>query len=232
MEGLSQARSNTGESGASSSGPGDAAQIITELVDSSQLQLPDTASLAIEGSSPKEGDSLIAIHASNQSNAGENGESNPATASNFPSATSTNEAHSLQAGKEITTPKKFEFEMHYGSSSTTFWGLLIDMLRDMTTYKHIHSWDDKMFKGPLKSLLKVVHRSWGENRCNLNSLQSHSTIEEVMYVSEAAELPSHTPSSEQEAGELDSHLFFTKVTIFEVQYLCQPMLIQSQASIL
>ncbi|KAH8770654.1 hypothetical protein F5882DRAFT_507259 [Hyaloscypha sp. PMI_1271] len=69
--------------------------------------------------------------------------------------------------------------MHYGLSSGSFGGILHEILLDMCMFKHIHNWDEKLFEGPLKSILKVVHRSWGENRCTLASVIAHSTGQEI-----------------------------------------------------
>jgi hypothetical protein len=99
--------------------------------------------------------------------------------------------------------------MRYGLSSGSFGGIFHEILLDMSTFKHIHNWDEKLFEGPLKSILKVVHRSWGENRCTLASVIAHSTGQEIGDISSNdGNYPS--PLTE-DAGNVDSYLFFKKV---------------------
>ncbi|KAE9369271.1 hypothetical protein N431DRAFT_469196 [Stipitochalara longipes BDJ] len=107
--------------------------------------------------------------------------------------------------------KLFEFEMHYDLHSQTFTHVVFEILSDQSTYKHIHNWDEKLFKGPLKAILKDLHRSWGENACTQASLIAYSTIEEV-------ELTSNADSSNavisveplDTVTDVTKYLFFTK----------------------
>ena len=110
-----------------------------------------------------------------------------------------------QANEESKAPEQFEFEMHYGLASGSFGGILHEILLDMSTFKHIHNWDENFFDGPLKSILKVVHRSWGENRCTLASVISHSTGQEIGDISSN---DGNNPSPPTEdARNVDSYLF-------------------------
>jgi hypothetical protein len=114
-----------------------------------------------------------------------------------------------QTNEESEAPERFEFEMHYGLSSGSFGGILHEILLDMSTFKHIHNWDEKLFEGPLKSILKVVHRSWGENRCTLASVIAHSTGQEIGDIS--SNEGNNPPPPTEDAGNVDSYLFFKKV---------------------
>jgi hypothetical protein len=111
-----------------------------------------------------------------------------------------------QTNEESEAPERFEFEMHYGLSSGSFGGILHEILLDMSTFKHIHNWDEKLFEGPLKSILKVVHRSWGENRCTLASVIAHSTGQEIGDIS--SNEGNNPPPPTEDAGNVDSYLFF------------------------
>ncbi|CZR65520.1 uncharacterized protein PAC_15420 [Phialocephala subalpina] len=122
-----------------------------------------------------------------------------------------------QGNEENPPPERFEFELQYGLSSTTFRGILEEILGDLITSKFLHNWDEKLFKGPLKAILKVVHMSWGLNSCTPASLIAHSTVEEIF--SNAANTAT---SSIQEAGDIGNYLFFTKVgddPYHKLQYL-------------
>ena len=115
-----------------------------------------------------------------------------------------------QANEKANHPtEQFEFEMQYGLSSKTFGGILHEILVDMSTFRHIHNWDEKLFTGPLKSILKVVQNSWGENRCTWTSLRANSTVEEIREMSDTG--TDNAPTATEEAGEVGSYLFFTKV---------------------
>jgi hypothetical protein len=114
-----------------------------------------------------------------------------------------------QANEEANTIERFEFEMHYGLSSESFTGILHEILLDMSTFQHIHNWDEKLFKGPLKRILKVVHKSWGENRSTLTSLIANSTVEEIRDILSIG--TNNAPPATEEAGDVGSYLFFTKV---------------------
>jgi len=96
--------------------------------------------------------------------------------------------------------------LQYGLSSTTFRGILEEILRDVTRTNYIHNWDENLYKGPLKAIIRAVYTSWGLNSCTSASLIAHSTVEEIL--SNATNTA--TPSI-QEAGDIGSYLFFTKV---------------------
>lgn len=109
--------------------------------------------------------------------------------------------------EETKAPERFEFEMQYGLSSTTFTNVIIEILSDLATYNNINNWDEKLFTGPLKPIIKVVHKSWGENRCTSSSLITHSTVEETLSIDGITTTPGIT-----EFGVVDSYLLFTKVS--------------------
>lgn len=120
-----------------------------------------------------------------------------------------NKKNKIETSDETKAPERFEFEMHYGLASGSFGAVLHEILMDMSTYKHIHNWDEKLFEGPLKTVLRLVHKAWGENRCSLASLTANSTVEEIDEVSSI--LTNYAPPAEGEAGSVDHYLFFAKV---------------------
>jgi len=95
--------------------------------------------------------------------------------------------------------------LQYGLSSTTLRSILEEIFSDLITSKHIHNWDERLFKGLLKAILRVVHILWGLNSCALASLIAHSTAEEILSISANTGTPSI-----QEAGDVGTYLFFTK----------------------
>jgi hypothetical protein len=114
--------------------------------------------------------------------------------------------HQMSQGNGENTPReRFEFELQYGLSSTTFRGILEEILRDVRT-NYIHNWDENLNKGPLKDIIRDVYMSWRLDSCTEASLIAHSTVEEIL--GNAAN--TSTPSIE-EAGDVGSYLFFTKV---------------------
>lgn len=118
-----------------------------------------------------------------------------------------NNAVKTTVNEETKALERFEFEMQYGLSSTTFTNVLHEILSDLTTYDIINNWDEKLFTGPLKSILKVVHKSWGENLCTSSSLITHSTVEEILSIGGITTTPGIT-----KLGVVDSYLLFTKVS--------------------
>jgi hypothetical protein len=98
--------------------------------------------------------------------------------------TTTNGGQITQVHDETKPTERFEFELYYGLSSRTFGSVLCDILSNMATYKHIYNWNKKLFAGPLKAILKVVHRSWG-GHYTLTSLQAYSIVKKILSVSDA-----------------------------------------------
>jgi hypothetical protein len=118
-------------------------------------------------------------------------------------------AHELQMSQdnEETIEPGFNFELHYGLSYESVRDVLQEILEDMSSYKHIHNWDEKLLTSPLKALAKVGRRYLNENPLALNTILDHSIVEEILTVSGVG----HKPPAMQQAGYIDSHLFFSKV---------------------
>lgn len=135
--------------------------------------------------------------------------------SNISAGKSKAESLTSNTNGEAKHIKPFEFEMHYDLYSQKFTHILFEILSDQSTYKHIHNWDEKLFEGPLKAILKDLHRAWGENRCTQASLTAYSTVEEAEVTSSV-----DTSNAITTTGPLDNvthitkHLFFTKVGFF------------------
>jgi hypothetical protein len=108
---------------------------------------------------------------------------------------------------EETKEPGFDFELHYGLSCKSVRDVLREILEDMSSYKHIHNWDEKLLTSPLKALARVGRRYLNANPLDLNALLDHSMVEEILTVSGV----NHRPPAMQQAGDIYSHLFSTKV---------------------
>jgi hypothetical protein len=125
--------------------------------------------------------------------------------SQTPAAGPSTEGQTTQVSEENKAPG-FEFELHYGLS-TTVEGLLWEILDDISSYKPIHNWDEKLGTSPLKALRKIGGKSWRENRCSLSHLQADSIVDEILTLSEADQSAPAT----QKTADIEKFLFFTKV---------------------
>lgn len=114
-----------------------------------------------------------------------------------------------QVEEGAASTEGFEFEMHYDLQRPILGNVVYEILSDLSTYKHIHNWDEKLFTGPLKAILKVVHRAWGENGCTQASLMAHSTVEEVEYISSIG--AKIAPPTTKDPGDATNYLLFKKV---------------------
>lgn len=85
--------------------------------------------------------------------------------------------------------------------------ILKEILEDMSSYKHIHNQDEKLLTSPLNALAKVGRRYLDEYHLDLNALLDHLMVEEILTVSGV----NYRPPAMQQVGDMDSHLFFSKV---------------------
>lgn len=113
----------------------------------------------------------------------------------------------LQDKKETKGPL-FDFELHYDVSCESVRGVLRAILEDLSSYKQLHNWDEKITTTPLKALAAAAHgylaTSYGSSS---NILLAHGRVDEVVTVNGVNQ---RRPAI-QEAGKADSHLFFSKV---------------------
>src|SRR5215469_1229972 len=106
-----------------------------------------------------------------------------------------------------TEEASFDFELHYGLSSRSVRDVLDEILGDMASHTHIHDWDNKFLTSPVKTLAGVVRTYLNINYLSLNTLLSHTNVEEVLTLRGA----NHSRPAMQEAADIDSYLFFSKV---------------------
>lgn len=102
---------------------------------------------------------------------------------------------------------RFDFEPHYGLSRKSARDVLHEILEDLSSYKYIHNWDDKLITSPLTALAGVARSHLNENPPYLDSLLEDAVVDEVLTVSGI----NRRPSIKQETNAIDTHLFFTKV---------------------
>jgi hypothetical protein len=99
------------------------------------------------------------------------------------------------------------YEPHYGLASRNVQDIIEDILEDMSSYKHIHSWVYKA--GPLahENLAGVVRKALVDRDMSLNmtTMMASCTIEKVMIDRGVAQIQPQLDSQ-----DLYSCLFFTK----------------------
>lgn len=106
----------------------------------------------------------------------------------------------------VTQQPGFNFELRYGLSTSEPY-ILKEILDDVSSYKHIHNWDEKLLTSPLNALVRVGRRYQRENAHGWRNLLAHSTVEEILPFRRT----NHDPAASQGAGSTDNQLFFTKV---------------------
>jgi hypothetical protein len=99
--------------------------------------------------------------------------------------------------------------MHYELASESVAGVLREILLDMSTFKHIHNWDEKLLKDSWKSIVKLMRTALGKDSCTFASLTAHSTVEEIEEISSINK--NNAVATEVEPGTEESYLFFAKV---------------------
>jgi hypothetical protein len=119
------------------------------------------------------------------------------------------EIQELQEAQEIS----FDFELHYGLSWTSVRDFIRDILSDLSTYKHIHNWDEKLLITPLDTLASVVRKYLSIDDHSLTTLLSYSMVEEVLTIAGV----NYPRPAMQAAGDLESFLLFTKVSEFLIE---------------
>ncbi|KAH8587293.1 hypothetical protein B0O99DRAFT_656496 [Bisporella sp. PMI_857] len=100
----------------------------------------------------------------------------------------------------------YDFELHYGLTYKSVRDILEEILEDISSNKHVHNWDKKLLTSPLQSLVNAGRKYLKENRYALYYLLAHSMVEEALTVGGF----NHESPILQEAGDISSHLFFTK----------------------
>jgi hypothetical protein len=100
------------------------------------------------------------------------------------------------------------FEPHYGLSSRHVRDILDDILTDMTSRTHIHSWERKM--GPIahETLAGVVRGALSSSDLGFNTLLASSSVDEVTIDHGILKLQPVLHS-----GDLDVYLFFSEVSL-------------------
>ena len=106
-----------------------------------------------------------------------------------------------------TEEPSFHFELHYELSSRSVRDVLDEILGDMASHTHIHNWDNTLLTSPVKTLAGVVRTYLNINYLGLNTLLGHTSVEEVLTLRGA----NHSRPAMQEAADIDSYLFFSKV---------------------
>jgi hypothetical protein len=102
----------------------------------------------------------------------------------------------------------FDFELHYDLSVQSVRVVLIQILEDLLSHRQLHNWDEKLATNPLKALRAIAHCYLSTNYdSSINILLSHANVHEVMMVDGVNKM---RPAI-QEAGDIYSHLFFSKV---------------------
>ena len=101
----------------------------------------------------------------------------------------------------------FDFELHYGLSSRSVKQVLEEILEDLATYTPIHNWDNKFMIRPLEKLTGAVRGYISKRDFDFNTLLGFAHVEEVWAVDGA----NHVRPAMQQAADVGSHLFFSKV---------------------
>lgn len=98
--------------------------------------------------------------------------------------------------------------MHHGLSSKSFTDVLRKILEDMSSYQHIHNWDEKLNTSPLKALARVVRKYLNTEPLDLNATADYSTVDEIFTVGGV----NPRPLISQRVKDIDRHLFFHKLS--------------------
>lgn len=101
----------------------------------------------------------------------------------------------------------FNFELYYGLSSRTVRDVLDEILGDLVSHTYIHNWDDKSITTPLHTLAGVARSYLNANHLSLNTLLGLTSVEEILTIRGV----NHARPAMQEAADIESHLFFSKV---------------------
>jgi hypothetical protein len=98
---------------------------------------------------------------------------------------------------------------HYHVSGNSVHGVLSEILETMTSFKAIHSWDDRLIISPLAALKAVCAKFIQPNQNRLDILLRYATVEEsCMHQGSIYQFPAMV-----HPGDVERHLSFINVSM-------------------
>lgn len=123
---------------------------------------------------------------------------------------SLNQGSLQHTDKNDTGSSSFNFELEYDVSHRSVRDILQHILRDWSSQKQLHSWDEKIYATPLKAVRiacqELFKRDNGTYSCDL--VLSEAAAEEVLTLKGANQKRPHIQEAAEDVG---GHLFFSKV---------------------
>jgi hypothetical protein len=95
------------------------------------------------------------------------------------------------------------FAQHYSAASASVHGVLSSILEDMTSFRSVHNWEDRLIVSPI-NLLRAACRKYMQANQHLDFLLGYSVVEEIL---EHNGTKSLFPAMNH-PGDVDKHLFF------------------------
>jgi hypothetical protein len=95
------------------------------------------------------------------------------------------------------------FAQHYNATSASVHGVLSSILEDMTSFRSVHNWEDRLIVSPV-NLLRVACRKYMQANQHLDFLLGYSIVEEILAHNGMKSL---FPAMNY-PGDVDKHLFF------------------------
>ena len=85
------------------------------------------------------------------------------------------------AGRAAQSILSSGFMEHYRNSGRSVRDILREILGDLSTYKSVHRWDDKLFVSPVEELIAVVRRFLSSSdEQPLNFVLANSRVDEII----------------------------------------------------